>query len=315
MKKRSLLLTTIFGLNLLFTMNSYAQENNYQPEKVPKVFLNEYNLSSEKYLTQSKFVSFSLYFNSKKDPGKTIKIISFDPKVIDVVIQYSPKSPKHFISLLEQPNIVAAINGVTVADFEPQGDIKGQDLDLANKQVNIYQLKKDVSAANERHSVGIKHDGTVDIVRGRIKLKNGISRSNLSIQNDKYKYFINGAALLMNNQNFTDEQAFLKAFAINNDKDLIKNMIPDAQSPRTVLGITKQGKVIIASFGEGKFGDGYGFSGFDVYKVLRSLNVNKAVMFDGGSASAMITKDSNGYVSHPKADYTVNASFITIFDL
>lgn len=287
----------------------------FEAETVPGNLYKEYFLSEKQYLTSSKLVAYSVYTHQNLKPEKMVKIINFDPRVIDLVVQFSINRPKHFTAILEQPGFVAAINGITISFLKPQGDIKGQDLDYSGNDVTVYQVEHDESLANLRHSVGVKHNGMIEILKGGIKVLNGQPRSNKSKNPEDYKYFISGASILFNNENFKNEHEFFRAFYINNDRDLTKNMIPDSEAPRTALGITENNKVIIGSFGEGKFGDGKGVTAYDVYKIFKSLKVKQAVMFDGGSAAAMVTKKHNGYVTHPSPDHTANVSFISIFDI
>lgn len=301
----------------VFRSGSAPAENmgRFEPESLPVNFYNEYTLTEKQFLTTSRLISYSVYTHRTRRPEKSMKILNFDPRVIDFVVQYAVNSPKHFTTILEQPGFVAAINGITISFLKPQGDIKGQDLDYSGNAVNVYQVEGDESLANMRHSVGVRHNGTIEILKGGIKVLNGQPRSNQAKNPGDYKYFINGVSILFNNETFKDEKEFLKTFYNNNDRDLTKNMIPNTEAPRTALGITENDKVIIGSFGEGKFGDGYGVTTYDIYKLFKLMNVKQAVILDGGSATAMVTKKHNGYVTHPSNDHELNVSFISIFDI
>lgn len=314
------MIKTVFKLSIpliLALSGSVTAENieRFEPDPLPGNFYNEYFLSEKQYLTNSRLVSYSVYTHQSLKPEKAVKIINFDPRVIDFVVQFSIYRPKHFTAILEQTGFVAAVNGITISFLKPQGDIKGQDLDYSGNEVAVYQVEGDESVANLRYSVGVKNNGMVEILKGGIKILKGQPRSNLSKNPDYYKYFINGASLLFNNENLRNEEEFFRTFYINNDKDLSKNMIPAADAPRTALGITENDKVIIGSFGEGKFGDGHGVTAYDIYRIFKLLDVKQAVMFDGGSATAMVTKKHNGYVTHPSSEHGVNVSFISIFDI
>lgn len=286
----------LFTLFLSISVNSLAQLNyNFQQKKSNILNIDSFQLNSYEY------------------NGKNFKIAFFDPKYIKLKVQYSDKSSESFKDLSKQKNFVMAVNGVTVSGDKPQGDLKGENLDYINNPIKIYQLIGDQTAVNLRHSLAITENNEVNIVKGGIKTKSGPNRSSNSFNHDKYKYFINGAALLFDGHNFLNEKSFLNYFIMNNDKDLIKNMIPESNSPRTVLGITTDNKIVLGSFSEGKYGDGIGFTGFEVYQVLKSFGATKALMFDGGSASAMFTK-KQGFVSVPKNEYHYNSSFISVFE-
>ncbi|MFN8576406.1 MAG: phosphodiester glycosidase family protein [Candidatus Sericytochromatia bacterium] len=298
-KVYSLLFLSIFPL-----LSNTLEEKIVLPES-----LNNFKLRETLNISKSNYLKLGIYENRER----IFKIVFFDPKYIQFKIQFSDKSPKSFASLSQQKNFLLGFNGITISDNKPQGDIKGEDLEFSNKPIKIYQLKNDQTAVNLRHSIGITENNEIEIVKGGIKLKNKVNRSNNAFNHDKYKFFINGASLLFNEHIFLNEKSFLIYYRMNNDKDLIKNMIPESYSPRTAIGITNDNKVVIASFSEGKYGDGIGFNAFEVYQTLKNLGCVKGLMFDGGSAASMFS-EKFGFLSKPKNEYMYNSSFLTIFD-
>lgn len=269
--------------------------------------------------------------------SKDMRVIEFDPKSIKLEFQFADKaantksfnpSDKNFIG--KQDKFIAAVNGATFYAGMINGDGKTDN--------NIYK-SSNRSAATQRYAITIK-DGKPEILRGGIDTKDiDVSTGKpVQVSRDKLPFFINGGALLFTgNDKFKNEAEFNQSFLdrhISPDRKDVKyneikgktdekgkfvesfidNMRIDTRAPRTVMGITENNKMVMVTFGDG---DSYvGANGFEMYKALRNLGVVEAVMFDGGGATAMVTKDTKGKTSVTSPDYDrgygKNPNFIVI---
>lgn len=269
--------------------------------------------------------------------SKDMRVIEFDPKSTKLEIQFNKKpgaeksfkpSDKNFIG--NQNKFIAAVNGSTFYAGQINGDEKTDN--------NIY-TSSNRSASSQRYGIAIKN-GKPEILRGGLDTKDiDVSTgSPKTVNRDKLPFFINGGALLFTaNDKFKNETDFNQAFLdrhisplhkdvnysdIKGKKDangkfvesFIDNMRIDTRAPRTVMGITSENKMVMVTFGDGK--SYVGANGFEMYKALRNLGVVEAVMFDGGGATGMVTKDSKGQVSATSPDYnrgySTNPNFIVI---
>lgn len=312
-----------------------------------------FRLSDRRPLGPSRNVGLSVFDSNPKDPLRQVTVLAFDPHSVDFRVQtgpgqkgvcfdrgYPPQGSatgaicrNESLSIASQPNLVAAMNGVTMVPtgdmYLPQGDSKSNV--VGTNQTEVHHLAGNNAAANSRYRIDILTDGTVRIGRGGIQVTGPhdpkLQRGNNGVDPNSVAYSLNGAALLFDKtMPPANAQEFAKQFAANNDSSMVVNMKgslqENKQSPRSLLGILPDGKVLMVTLGGGSHRPNAknpnpqqgGCTAYDAYLVMRQLGCVQAVMLDGGGAPGIVTQQGMQVPSQENDGYAKNGSFFSIFE-
>lgn len=177
---------------------------------------------------------------------------------------------------------------VVTNDYKKKPQIKGlitdgDDRIAKNNPSKIHSGNISIPDANKRYTFTVSKDGKASIFQGGLETN---SHKNYSTHDqNKYNIALGGGLLLFDQNN--------KNLNKSNDPNLLHNVDLNRSTPRSVIGIKKDGSVLLVQFGEGKDRYNKGFSVNTVSEHMSSLGCVSAVMFDGGGAPTIKAMDSN----------------------
>ena len=173
----------------------------------------------------------------------------------------------------KRANAFAAING-TFFDTKIGGDVDFLKVD--NRVINQNQLSKNKRAFHQKAAIVISD--------GKINIKSWDNSEDWEKNLTESDIMVSGPMLV-----FESEIQSLDSITFNKNRH-----------PRSIVAQQKNGKILLITI-DGRDSNAQGMSLFEVQKMLRWLDVQNGINFDGGGSTTLWVKDQpeNGIVNYP----------------
>ncbi|MBO9594400.1 MAG: phosphodiester glycosidase family protein [Niabella sp.] len=178
------------------------------------------------------------------------------------------------------------------------------------KPVSVFAKERNAIVAVNGNFFNTKDGGSVDYVKteGQVVSKNLVgAHGTLSAHQQSAVAIQKGKLSIVTGNHKPDWPEDIAAASVLANGPLLtldavdKVMDPSAFSqnrhPRTAVGVTKKGKVILL-VADGRNANAAGLSLNELQKIMRWLNCSSAINFDGGGSSTLWTR-KRGVVNHP----------------
>ncbi|MCD2425722.1 phosphodiester glycosidase family protein [Niabella pedocola] len=178
------------------------------------------------------------------------------------------------------------------------------------KPVSVFAKEEGAIVAVNGNFFNTKDGGSVDYVKtdGRLVSKNLVgAHEKLSAHQQSAVAIQKGKLFVVTGNDKPDWPEDIAATSVLANGPLLtldavdrvmdRSAFSQNRHPRTAVGVTKKGKVILL-VADGRHANAAGLSLNELQKIMRWLNCSSAINFDGGGSSTLWTR-KRGVVNHP----------------
>lgn len=200
----------------------------------------------------------------KSKTNAEITVMTIDPKKVDIRPIYGDGTdPVKHSSVLAQPNLLGAVNGPL---YEPHTKVMGDMLSPGrDKYDDGYQYTE------KTYHIAITKDGKLDISKGGLP-KNG---------EQKFQSFVGGMQKIYTEVKNGKPVFSFESAGMNSGPN-------DSKTARTLVGVTKDNKLIFVTVGKRTQGHTKGTDMREAAEIMHKLGSVQAFNFDGGGSTHMI---------------------------